>query len=217
VYPDYQDLEIIGVSRPARLLDLRDASGTFIFLASPQFGDANGTTLLVRGADVTGFRQAVEHETESFGREFSTASSTIAQRSENGMVNEKMTATVSSFFAGIGLVVAGFGLFGLLTYSVSLRSGEIGIRMAMGAQRVGILRLILGEAFQVTAIGVGIGIPIALGLSRIFSSMLFALSFADPLTVATASLTLISTCLLAGLLPAIRAMSLEPMAALRRE
>jgi predicted permease len=217
VYPDYQDLEIIGVSRPARLLDLRDASGTFIFLASPQFGDANGTTLLVRGADVTGFRQAVEHETESFGREFSTATSTIAQRSENGMVNEKMIATLSSFFAGIGLVVAGFGLFGLLMYSVSLRSGEIGIRMAMGAQRVGILRLILREAFQVTAIGVGIGIPIALGLSRIFSSMLFALSFADPLTIATASLTLISTCLLAGLLPAIRAMSVEPMAALRHE
>jgi hypothetical protein len=217
VHPDYQDLEIIGVSRPARLLDLRDASGTFIFLASPQFGDANGTTLLVRGADVPGFRQAVEHETESFGREFSTTTSTIAQRSENGMVNEKMIATLSSFFAGIGLVVAGFGLFGLLMYSVSLRSGEIGIRMAMGAQRVGILRLILREAFQVTAIGVGVGIPIALGLSRIFSSMLFALSFADPLTIATASLTLISTCLLAGLLPAMRAMSLEPMAALRHE
>lgn len=217
VYPDYQDLEIIGVSRAARLLDIRDASAEFIFLAAPQFGDANGGTLLVRGADVAGFAQAVEHEAESFGREFSTARSTIAQRSETGMANEAMTATLSSFFAAIGLVVAGFGLFGLLMCSVSLRTAEIGIRMAMGSQRAGILSLILREAFQVTLLGVAIGIPIAIGVSRTFASMLFSLSFADPLTVAIASVTLILTCLLAALLPAMRAMNLEPMAALRHK
>ena len=217
VYPDYQDLEIIGVSRPARLLDIHDATATFIYLASPQFGDPNGGTLLARGADVAGFDQAVEHEVESFGREFSTATSTIAQKSERGMVNETMTASLSSFFAVIGLVVAGFGLFGLLMCSVSLRTAEIGIRMAMGSQRAGILGLILREAFQVTLLGVAIGIPIAIGVSRTFASMLFSLSFADPATLTSASLTLVLTCLLAALLPATRAMNIEPMAALRHK
>ena len=217
VYPDYQDLEIIGVSRAARLLDVRDAGGTFIFLASPQFGDANGGALLVRGTDVAGFAQTVEHEAESFGREFSTATSTIAQRSESAMVNETMTATLSSFFAAIGLAVAGFGLFGLLMCSVSLRTAEIGIRMAMGSRRAGIVSLILREASQVTLLGVAIGIPIAIGVSQTFASMLFSLSFADPLTVAIASLTLILTCLVAAMIPAMRAMNLEPMVALRHK
>jgi predicted permease len=217
VYPDYQNLEIVGVSRAARLLDVRDSNGRFIFLSTSQFGSGNGGALLVRGANVAGFSEGVEHEVESFGREFSTATSTIAQRSERGLVNETMTATLSSFFAVIGLVVAGFGLFGLLMYSISLRTAEIGMRMAMGSQRGGILRLILGEAFQVTILGVAIGIPVAIGVSRSFSSMLFSLSFADPLTVGIASLTLTLTCLLAALLPAIRAMNLEPMAALRHK
>jgi ABC-type antimicrobial peptide transport system permease subunit len=133
------------------------------------------------------------------------------------MVNEEMTATLSSFFAVVALVVAGFGLFGLLTYSITLRTREIGIRMAMGSQRAGILRLILHEALYLTLIGIGIGLPLAIAASRIFAKMLFALSFADPMTLATASLMLMLTGVLAGLLPAIRAMKLEPMAALRHE
>ena len=75
------------------------------------------------------------------------------------MVNEEMTATLSSFFAVVALVVAGFGLFGLLTYSITLRTREIGIRMAMGSQRAGILRLILREALYLTLIGIAISVP----------------------------------------------------------
>jgi ABC-type antimicrobial peptide transport system permease subunit len=164
-----------------------------------------------------GFEKTLEHEVESLGHEYSTKTTTIAQRSESSLVNEKMTASLSSFFAAIALLVAGFGLFGLLMYSITLRTREIGIRMAMGSQRVGILSLILHQALYLTLIGVAIGLPLAIAASRIFASMLFALSFADPMTLAMASLILIVTGLLAGLLPALRAMMLEPMAALRHE
>ena len=133
------------------------------------------------------------------------------------MVNEEMTATLSSFFAVVALMVAGFGLFGLLTYSITLRAREIGIRMAMGSQRAGILSLILREALYLTLIGTGIGLPLAIGASRIFANMLFTVSFDDPMALSTASLVLILTGISAGLLPAIRAMRLEPMAALRHE
>jgi predicted permease len=217
VLPDYQDLEIVGISHSARLLNIRD-SGAFLFLPSPQFGySEEGGTLLVRGAVGPGFEKTVEREVESFGHEYSTRTTTVAQRSESSMVNEEMTASLSGFFAAVALMVAGFGLFGLLTYSITLRTREIGIRMAMGSQRAGILSLILHEALYLTLIGIGVGLPLAIAASRIFANMLFALSFADPMTLSTASLMLILTGLLAGLLPAIRAMRLEPMAALRHE
>jgi predicted permease len=218
VQPDYQDLEIVGVSQHARLLDIRDADGAFVFLSSTQFGHSDdGGILLVRGTVGPGFEKTMKREVESFGHEYSTRTNTVAQRSERSMVNEEMTASLSSFFAAIALMVAGFGLFGLLTYSITLRTREIGIRMAMGSQRAGILRLILHEALYLTLIGIGIGLPLAIAASRIFANMLFALSFADPMTLATASLMLMLTGVLAGLVPAVRAMRLEPMAALRHE
>jgi ABC-type antimicrobial peptide transport system permease subunit len=133
------------------------------------------------------------------------------------MANEEMTANLSSFFAALGLLVAGFGLFGLLTYSISVRTREMGIRLALGSQRVGILKLILKEAFYLTLLGVALGVPLAVVVSRIFASMLFALSFADPMTLFTASIVLLVTGVVTGLLPALRAMKLEPMEALRHE
>jgi predicted permease len=217
VWPDYRDLEIVGIAQHARLLDIRDADGAFLFLPSPQFGNEKGGTLLVRGTVGPGLEKTVEREVESFGHEYSTRTNTIAQRSESSMVNEKMTASLSSFFAAVALMVAGFGLFGLLTYSISLRTREIGIRMAMGSQRAAIFSLILREALYLTLIGIGIGLPLAIAASRIFANMLFDLSFADPMTLSAAFLLLILTGVLAGFLPAIRAMRLEPMAALRHE
>jgi predicted permease len=218
VQPDYQDLEIVGVSQHARLLDVRDTEGAFVFLPSPQFGNSeDGGTLLVRETVGPGFEKAVEREVESFGHEYSIKTSTVAEMNEGSMVNEELTASLSGFFAAVALVVAGVGLFGLLTYSITLRTREIGIRMAMGSQRAGILRLILYEALYLTLVGIAIGLPLAIAASRIFASMLFALSFADPMTLATASLMLMLTGVLAGLLPAIRAMRLEPIAALRHE
>ncbi len=218
VWPDYRDLEIVGVSQHARLLDIRDADGAFLFLPSPQFGNSDeGGTLLVRGTAGPGLEKTVEREVESFGHEYSTKTNTVAQRNERSLVNEEMTASLSSFFAAIALMVAGFGLFGLLTYSITLRTREIGIRMAMGSQRAGIFILILHEALYLTLIGIGIGLPLAIAASRLFANMLFGLSFADPITLSTASLMLILTGVLAGLLPAIRAMKLEPIAALRHE
>jgi ABC-type antimicrobial peptide transport system permease subunit len=127
------------------------------------------------------------------------------------------SATFSTFFAAIALLVAGFGLFGLMSYAVNLRTREIGIRMAMGSQRSGILGLILRESILVTLTGIAIGPPCALAASHTIAHMLFALSIADPLTLASASLTLLLTGTIAGLLPAIRAMNPHPMAALRHE
>lgn len=218
VQPDSQDLQIVGVSQSARLLDVRDANAAFIYVPASQYGSLDGGgTLLVRAAPGIDLKNSVEREVESFGREYSAKISTLAERSDTTLVNQEMTATLSTFFASIGLLVAGFGLFGLLTYSVSLRTREIGIRMALGSQRSAISKLVLREAMQVTLVGIGVGLPCAVAGSRIFAHMLFALSFADPATLASASLIVFVTGVMAGLLPAIRAMKLEPAIALRHE
>jgi putative ABC transport system permease protein len=89
--------------------------------------------------------------------------------------------------------------------------------MAMGSQRGGILRLILRESVMITLIGVGVGLPCALAASRVVAQMLFATSFADPVAVISAAMALLLTGMAAGLLPAVRAMRLNPMAALRHD
>jgi predicted permease len=218
VQPDFQDIQIVGVSQSARILDVRDASAALIYVPVLQFrGFAEGGTLLVRGTSGPDFAKAIDAEVQSFGHEYSASTTTLEERSQRSLVYEQMTATLSTFFATIALLVAGFGLFGLMSYAVNLRTHEIGIRMALGSQRSGILGLILRESILVTLLGIAIGLPCALVASHAMAHMLFALSFADPLTLATASFTLLLTGTIAGLLPALRAMKLNPMAALRHE
>jgi predicted permease len=218
VRPEFQDLQIVGVSRSARILDIRDANSALIYVPGLQFSSfTEGGTLLVRGSTSPDLAREVVTELDSFGHEYASSTSTLEERSERSLMYEQMTATLSTFFAVIALLVAGFGLFGLMSYAVNLRTREIGIRMAMGSQRSNILRLILRESVVVTLIGIAIGLPCALLASRMIAHMLFALSFADPLTLASASLTLFLTGVIAGLLPAIRAMSLHPMTALRHD
>jgi predicted permease len=218
VQPELHDLEVVGVSEAARLLDVRDGHSTFIYVPATQFGFPEaGGTLVVGGSPSPAFIKTLDSEVASFGREFSTRTSTLAERSDGALVNEETTATLSSVFAFIALLVSGFGLFGLLSYSMTLRIREIGIRMALGSQRKGILRLVLNEALQVTVLGIAIGIPCAILVSRTFAQMLFAISFTDPTTILTASIVLLATGVIAGLFPAWRAMHLNPMAALRHE
>jgi predicted permease len=218
VQPDSQDLQIIGISQSARLQDIRDGDAAYIFVPSAQYGfSKDGGMLLVRGTPNPDFGRTIEQEVGSLGREYSTRTSTLAQTMDISLVNEQLTASLSTFFAVIAVLVAGFGLFGLLTYSVILRTREIGVRMALGSQRAGILRLVLKEAVQITLIGIGVGLPCAIGVSRLFAHMLFATSFADPATLTTASLTLLLTGAIGGLFPAVKAMKLEPAEALRRE
>jgi predicted permease len=218
VQPDSQDLEVVGISQPARLQDIRDSDAAFIFVPSAQYGfSKEGGTLLVYGTPNPDFSRTIEQEIKSLGREYSTRTSTLAQAMDVSLVNEQLTASLSTFFAVIAVLVAGFGLFGLVTYSVILRTREIGVRMALGSQRAGILRLVLKEAVQITLIGIGVGLPCAIGVSRLFAHMLFATSFADPAILTTASLTLLLTGAVGGLFPAVKAMKLEPAEALRRE
>jgi putative ABC transport system permease protein len=115
------------------------------------------------------------------------------------------------------LLLAAVGIFGMLSYAVSERTHEIGVRMALGAQRGDICQVVLFRGIALVLVGLGIGIPGALGSMRYLSSQLFGVRPTDPLTYATTSLVLCGVALAAMLLPARRAMAVDPVLALRSE
>ena len=120
-------------------------------------------------------------------------------------------------FAALALILAGVGIYGVMSYTASQRTHEIGIRMALGGQRRDVLRLILGEGASLTFVGILIGIVGALGLSRLMASLLFEVKPTDPEIFATVAILLALVALAACYIPARRAMRTDPMVALRDE
>jgi putative ABC transport system permease protein len=133
------------------------------------------------------------------------------------LVTERFNAILMSALAASGLLLAALGLYGVMAYSVSQRTAEIGVRVALGAQRIHVLRLILGHGAKLTLLGVAIGLAAAWGLTRLLTGLLFEVNATDPATFLSISLLLVSIALIACFLPARRALSVDPMIALRVE
>ena len=130
---------------------------------------------------------------------------------------ERLIANLSLFFGGLAGFLVAIGLYGTISYGVSQRTMEIGIRMAMGAQRREVHWMVLLESFSVAALGFGIGIPAALAVATTLRSMLYGLSSSDPLTILVALVCISMVTLAAAFFPAHRAASIDPMRALRME
>ena len=130
---------------------------------------------------------------------------------------ENMIATLTTLFGVLGLVLAALGLYGVMAYMVEQRTGEIGIRMALGADRGSVVKMVLRGAFSQIGIGLGLGIPAAIGAGKLMSDQLFGVKPWDPIMLALAILLLALAALLASVIPARRAAGVEPMVALRTE
>ncbi len=128
-----------------------------------------------------------------------------------------MFAELCTAFAILALAIACVGLYGTISYNVARRTGEIGVRMALGAQRRGVVQMILRQVFVLAALGLAIGVPVALGASKLVASFLFGLKPKDPLAFAAAVAILLGAAILAGYAPARRASRIDPMVALRHE
>jgi putative ABC transport system permease protein len=130
---------------------------------------------------------------------------------------EKMIATLTMLFGALGLVLAAVGLYGVLSYTVERRTSEIGVRMALGADRARVIGMVLGGAFWQVGVGLALGIPAAIGAGVLMTTQLFGVQPWDPIMLALATLLLSLAALVASLIPAWRAAGVEPMTALRTE
>ena len=133
------------------------------------------------------------------------------------LVTERFGAILMSLLAASGLLLAALGLYGVMAYSVSQRTAEIGLRVALGAQRTHVLQLILGQGLKLTLLGVAIGLTAVWCLTRLLANLLFGVSATDPTTIVSISLLFTGVALLACLLPARRALAVDPIQALRTE
>jgi len=140
---------------------------------------------------------------------------TMGQRILERTAPKRIMTVMMGVFAGIALLLAGMGLYAVMAYAVSQRTHEIGIRLALGALRSNILRMILGQGLKLTLAGMTLGIAGALALTRVMESQLYGVSATDALTFILVSLTLAGAAMLACWLPARRATKVDPLVALR--
>jgi len=142
---------------------------------------------------------------------------TLRQVYSSSLGSRKFNLILIGFFAIAALLLATAGVFGVMAYSVSRRTREIGVRVALGARPTDVLSMILGQGVRTIMVGLAIGLAASLGLTRAMSSLLFGITPGDPLTFAGVSVLLVSVALLACYLPARRAAKVDPMVALRYE
>jgi predicted permease len=218
-WPEFQNLEIVGVAGDARILDLRDPAPPIIYLSYLQAPPwAQWGELYVRAKEKPeALAKTIGYEIDALGHEYLFRSATVDQMVSRVLVNERVIALLSSFFAALALLLASIGLYGLMSYGVTRRTREIGVRVALGAQPGTVRWMILRETLTLTLFGIALGVPSGLAASRLIASMLFGLSPSDLSTFVTACLLLAAVAFLAGYLPARRASSIDPMLALRTE
>jgi predicted permease len=212
-------VEIVGVVRDGKAASMREEPRRFVYMPYAQEESIGGLTYYVRSTV----------EPDSFGTQLRAAVGRVdptlpvtglktmeAQIGESLFV-ERMVAALSAAFGLLATVLAAIGLYGVMSFAVVQRTREIGLRIALGADRRAVLTLVLREVAVLAALGIAIGLPGGYGLGKLIESQLFGLRARDPLTFGVATLALVTTAFVAGLVPAVRAARVDPMAALRYE
>jgi ABC-type antimicrobial peptide transport system permease subunit len=142
---------------------------------------------------------------------------TLEQQIERTFDQPRAVASLAGLFGGVALILAAIGLYGVTAYSVARRTTEIGVRMALGADRGDVVGLVLGSAFRRVAVGLALGLPLAVGAGYLLAAQLYGVPFWDPVALAVAAGSLATAALIAAVLPAARAAALAPMRALRTD
>ena len=213
------DYTIVGVVRDSNhYMDPRKDDARTVYL-SPRGYWSPGLSICVRVAgDPARLVTAVRREAESIDPEVKIYHiRTLESQLDWLLWNERLVAWLSSIFGALAALLAAIGLYGVIAFSVARRTPEIGLRMALGAGRRQIQRLVLRDVMVLVGAGAAMGIPAALALTRLAKSLLFGVAPNDPATLAGAALLMGSVALLAGYLPARRATRVDPMVALRCE
>ncbi|MBV9924274.1 MAG: ABC transporter permease, partial [Acidobacteria bacterium] len=209
---------IVGVVRDARTDSLDKEPYPQMYVPEAQFPQRAGTFLVRTKGDPAAVVPALRREVASVDKDIPLYNlRTMEQVLSDSLSRRRFQMVLVAAFAGVGLLLAAVGIYGVISYTVAQRSHEIGVRMALGARTGNILRLVVGQGLWLALAGVGLGLVGAFALTRVLTSLLYGVTATDPLTFACVSLGLLGVALLACLLPARRATKVDPMIALRYE
>jgi len=214
------DLEIVGVIADTKYNDLRAPVPPTVYLPIYQAqSPLHARTLHVRTSlDSAEMTAAIRNQVRELDKDLPIAKMNVfATLLDEHLVQERMIATLSGFFAALALMLASIGLYSVLAYSVQRQTREIGIRMSLGAPRGLIVRIVLRDCLVMLAAGTAIGFPISVWLLTLVRSQLFGVHPADPPTMVAAAILMVAVAVLAGYFPARRAARIDPMVALRYE
>lgn len=210
--------EIVGIVGHSKHRNLEGDSRVQYYLPHAQVANPNMFLTIRTSGEPTTFTGAVRNVIRGLDKDLPLFRVTaMEQLVADSMAQRRFAMTLLVIFAGVALVLAAVGLYGVMSYSVTQRSHEIGIRMALGARPLDVVRLVLGEVLWLVVLGVGIGLTAALATTRFVSTLLFGLAPNDPLTIILATLLMIGIAVLAGYLPARKAAQVDPLVALRQE
>jgi len=210
--------EIVGIVGDVRDVALSRKPGPMMYVPFAQAplygGEVVVRSSLSASSVAAGIRQAVRSIDKNLPvTDIESLNDALGQ----SISQERFRTFLLGSFSAIALVLAAVGIFGVISYSASQRTHEIGIRIALGAGRRDVLRLILGQGTKLALSGLGIGVVAAVLLMRLMSSLLYSISATDPVTFASVTVILLSVALIACYIPARRAMRVDPMVALRHE
>jgi predicted permease len=212
-------ITIVGVVRDSKAASLKEKPLRFVYFPYTQDERIGQMTFYVRAtvdpAGLSNRMRAIVRQAD-VGLPVTEMKTMQAQIRESLFV-DRMVASLSAAFGLLATLLAAVGLYGVMSYTVSLRTREIGIRVALGAERRTVLLMVLKEVAVLALIGIAVGLPSGYGLGRLLESQLFGMTARDPLTFAVATATLLVSALLAGYLPAARATRVDPLVALRYE
>ncbi|HYP29657.1 MAG TPA: ABC transporter permease [Blastocatellia bacterium] len=216
--PDIPWTEIVGVVGDVKHSSLDIESRPQYYLPYYQVTFSNMSFVVRTSFEPRGMISAMRDELWAVDKDQPiTDLRTMGQYMDNAVSRQRFSVTLLGLFAGLAIILSAVGIYGVVSYSVTQRTHEIGIRMALGARSVDVLRLVVGQGMALTLAGVALGLAAAFALTRIIASLLFGVSASDPFIFAAVPLLLICVAFVASYLPARRAMKLDPMIALRYE
>jgi predicted permease len=207
---------IVGVVGDVRDVALSQKPGSMMYVPFAQAPLYGGEVVVRSSLSTSSVAAAIRQEVHSIDKDLPvTDVASFPDALGQSISRERFRTFLLGSFSAIALVLAAVGIFGVISYSASQRTHEIGIRMALGAQRRDVLHLILGQGAKLALLGLGIGVVLAFLLTRLIASLLYGVSATDPLTFGAAAIVLLGVAVTACYIPARRAMRVDPMVALR--
>ncbi len=210
---------IVGVAQNSRYTSVREADRPMAYFPYTQVASIGGLHVEMRtSGDPASLLPQVRRVVQEFGPDLPLLRPMTQQAQfDESFAEERLFARLATFFGALAVVLVATGLYGTLAYRVNRRTSEIGVRMALGAERRQVVWMVMRESVMLSAIGIGIGLPLAIAGTRMLKTMLFGVTTGDPVSFAAALAAIAIVAVVASVLPARRAASVNPIIALRYE